>query len=137
MTTLIRVQDKYNANKVWRVKYTDCRHYYIAQEVDGVRTKWQRETLKFIESVVAQHIITGHSVADVIKELKNVNQLAAAKVYLEVVKEDLPTKISFYMDILEYTRLEALKALKRGAAAFIALAKQGYTNKQIIELEAL
>ncbi len=29
------IQDKYNANKIWVIKRTKCRHYYINQKING------------------------------------------------------------------------------------------------------
>lgn len=32
-TKIVRIQDKYNPNKVWLIKRTKCGHYYLQQEI--------------------------------------------------------------------------------------------------------
>lgn len=51
---IIKVQDKYNDNKVWVIKKTDCNHYYWNQEINGrlYYKSFCRTTLKYINSVL-------------------------------------------------------------------------------------
>ena len=49
---ITRIQDKYNDSKVWIIKKTKCRHYYLAQEIKGQQVcKFARLGKKW-----AQHI---------------------------------------------------------------------------------
>ena len=47
-------QDKYNPNKVWVVKKTPCRHYYINQKICGklFYPKFQRVALSHILEIL-------------------------------------------------------------------------------------
>jgi hypothetical protein len=47
---LIRVQDKYNLDKVWIIKRTKCGHYFLQQEIKGILfySRFTRVTKKWL-----------------------------------------------------------------------------------------
>lgn len=51
---IIEIKDKYNENKVWAIKHTPCRHYYINQKICGkmIYSKFQKVSKKFINAIV-------------------------------------------------------------------------------------
>lgn len=54
MKKVIEIQDKYNPQKVWIIKRTSCRHYYINQKVCGriFCPHFQRVSKAFINDVL-------------------------------------------------------------------------------------
>lgn len=54
MNKISEYQDKYNPNKVWVVKKSPCRHYYINQKICGrlFYSKFQRVTLSHILEIL-------------------------------------------------------------------------------------
>ncbi len=48
--TIIKIKDKYNSNKVWIIKYTKCRHYYLNQAICDrlIYNKFIRTSLKHL-----------------------------------------------------------------------------------------
>lgn len=54
MVKITEYQDKYNENKVWVVKKTDCRHYFLNQKINGkfFYPKYQRVSLDFIRNIL-------------------------------------------------------------------------------------
>lgn len=54
MVKITEYQDKYNENKVWVVKKTACRHYFLNQKINGkfFYPKYQRVSLGFIRNIL-------------------------------------------------------------------------------------
>ena len=54
MTKVIEIQDQFNKNKVWIVKKTNCRHYYVNQKIHGKMfySKFTRTSLSHLKSVL-------------------------------------------------------------------------------------
>lgn len=52
---IIMIEDFFNPNKVWVIKRTKCRHYYLNQEICGkmFNSRFIRVTKKHIESIFA------------------------------------------------------------------------------------
>ncbi|HCB94520.1 MAG TPA: hypothetical protein DEP65_01850 [Ruminococcus sp.] len=55
---IIRIQDKYNANKVWLVKRYKCGHYAVNQEVCGkpFYKSFRRMTKSYIDSIIESEV---------------------------------------------------------------------------------
>lgn len=54
MATIKEYQDKYNNSKVWVVKRTACRHYYLNQKINGklFYPRFQRVSLAHIKDII-------------------------------------------------------------------------------------
>lgn len=54
MIKVSEIQDKYNENKIWVVKKTECRHYFLNQKINGKMfyPSFQRVSLSFIHSIL-------------------------------------------------------------------------------------
>lgn len=52
---ITRVRDGYNSNKVWIIKKTKCRHYYLNQEICGrmFYSKFVRVSKRYLEDLFA------------------------------------------------------------------------------------
>jgi hypothetical protein len=50
---IFEIQDKYNSSKVWVIKKTKCRHYYMNQKICGKMfyKGFQKTTLKHINAI--------------------------------------------------------------------------------------
>ena len=50
---VIRIQDFFNPDKVWVIKKTICRHYFLNQEICGrmFNSRFVRVSKKHIESI--------------------------------------------------------------------------------------
>ena len=58
MNTIKEFQDKYNNNKIWVIKRTPCRHYYINQKICGrlFYPAYRKVTLCNVKKILGQII---------------------------------------------------------------------------------
>ncbi len=56
MVKISEIQDRYNENKIWVVKKTKCRHYFINQKINGKMfySSFQRVPLSFIHNILGK-----------------------------------------------------------------------------------
>lgn len=54
MVKISEIQDKYNENKIWVIKKTKCRHYFLNQKINGnlFYSSFQRVSLSFIHNIL-------------------------------------------------------------------------------------
>lgn len=55
----LHIPDPYNCEKFWIIKRSDCRHYYVSQEISGYRIyPFKRTKRASIEKVLNRDILT-------------------------------------------------------------------------------
>lgn len=54
MNMISEYKDKYNENKVWVIKRTSCRHYYLNQKICGKMfyPSYKKSTLTHIRNIL-------------------------------------------------------------------------------------
>lgn len=58
MNMISEYKDKYNENKVWVIKRTSCRHYYLNQKICGKMfyPSYKKSTLNHIRNILGQGV---------------------------------------------------------------------------------
>lgn len=134
MNTIIKIKDRFNKNKTWVIKYTQCRHYHITQEIGNDRLyPFHRVPMDAINSML------GIDIKSLIKAEKEATKAANAVTWFEATQETKDRNVNFsklskaiwYRDHLGYTIKEALGLVKVHAKAFIEMIKKGYTVAQL------